>query len=569
MLNKPWFKLFLPLFIAVALALLFFVSYNNYLLDETFVNLKISLTKLESATNLEEVRQLKGVLDDTFIIQITQKDFDLASALKTELSSQMAQGVKEGGQLRQLENMLEEIISKKEKEKTPFSSAVENVLAAVSPRPRPLNQKKIKGQIEKLKGKVPYSSGRALQDLYLEIVKGYLRLKDWDKADYYIQQLIKIAPQTLTAYEGRFYRGMIYKFEGKHKQAASLFAKIKNDLSKKWGLFASYQEADSLYQSGEKEKAVSLLQEIDKENPDSEVARVAKFKTAYIYSQSQSPQERRKARRMFRDLPPETALDTRDEEVEISPVPGYEEEILEFEKLAEEKELSQQIIDKIKEGFYLLKKAYFAKNKTIKKDYAEEAIEKFDFVLEKKPRKPVVLAGKALALFFAGQPEEAKREAAKVDGRKVENFQTHLYLGYLYYRLDLINQAIGEYERIQEQYYDSSLINYNLATLYLIKGNRSKAKKNFRRAVMINPKFVEAYNNLSYLLLKEKRYGAAEQNLKKAVRVKPDFTEGHYNLGIIYYLQGKYKRALSHFKRVKSLKGSYKMILKYIADIEN
>ncbi|UCG34884.1 MAG: hypothetical protein JSW17_05170 [Candidatus Omnitrophota bacterium] len=87
--KKIFLKNILPLIITCVAALIFFLSYNHYLLDKTLANLKISLKELEAADNLELARAVKGILDDTFIMEVAKEELDVASLAKMEFSGQI------------------------------------------------------------------------------------------------------------------------------------------------------------------------------------------------------------------------------------------------------------------------------------------------------------------------------------------------------------------------------------------------------------------------------------------------------------------------------------------------
>ncbi len=96
MQKKVFIKHFLPLIIAFGLAFIFFSSYNHYLLDNTFANLKVSLRQLEEAQDIEQAKGVKDILSDAFLIEMTKGNFDLSLAgeaeeLKKDTSPKAAQ----------------------------------------------------------------------------------------------------------------------------------------------------------------------------------------------------------------------------------------------------------------------------------------------------------------------------------------------------------------------------------------------------------------------------------------------------------------------------------------------
>jgi Flp pilus assembly protein TadD len=77
---------------------------------------------------------------------------------------------------------------------------------------------------------------------------------------------------------------------------------------------------------------------------------------------------------------------------------------------------------------------------------------------------------------------------------------------------------------------DNSEINFALGNLWLQKGDTTKAKNFYRRAIEINPRHSSAYNNLGVLAMDESRWKLAAAFLKKSIGIEPDDAKTHYLL---------------------------------------
>ena len=53
-----------------------------------------------------------------------------------------------------------------------------------------------------------------------------------------------------------------------------------------------------------------------------------------------------------------------------------------------------------------------------------------------------------------------------------------------------------------------------------------------RKAIKINPKFVEAYNNLGLILRELGELKEAEKYQREAIKIKPDLAESYSKFGI-------------------------------------
>lgn len=78
--------------------------------------------------------------------------------------------------------------------------------------------------------------------------------------------------------------------------------------------------------------------------------------------------------------------------------------------------------------------------------------------------------------------------------------------------------------------------------------NYSKAERNFKEAVSVDPKFYEAYMMLGEIFSAQKRYSEAAANYKAAIQIDSLFFKpAFFNLGNAEMLSGDYENALVHF----------------------
>jgi superkiller protein 3 len=75
---------------------------------------------------------------------------------------------------------------------------------------------------------------------------------------------------------------------------------------------------------------------------------------------------------------------------------------------------------------------------------------------------------------------------------------------------------------------------YELALRYKERGEYDKAIEELQRAVEINPRFVEAHNQLGILYGKVALYEKAVQECRRATELDPSFASAYYNLGVLY-----------------------------------
>ena len=73
-----------------------------------------------------------------------------------------------------------------------------------------------------------------------------------------------------------------------------------------------------------------------------------------------------------------------------------------------------------------------------------------------------------------------------------------------------------------------------MAEMALAEGELERAVEYFQKAIVINPKNVNAYTGLAVAQRHMGRFKLAQNTLTEALRVWPDFPEAHLNLGVLY-----------------------------------
>jgi arylsulfatase A-like enzyme/Tfp pilus assembly protein PilF len=75
------------------------------------------------------------------------------------------------------------------------------------------------------------------------------------------------------------------------------------------------------------------------------------------------------------------------------------------------------------------------------------------------------------------------------------------------------------------------------------------AIKYLTKAIEINPKNNNDYNNLGLIYAEQEQYDQAVMYLNRALEIDPDETLTHNNLGLILIRQNKYEQAINHFNK--------------------
>lgn len=81
------------------------------------------------------------------------------------------------------------------------------------------------------------------------------------------------------------------------------------------------------------------------------------------------------------------------------------------------------------------------------------------------------------------------------------------------------------------------------------KGACDRAVQNYTKAINLNPKYAEAYNNRGYTYMRIRNFENALYDLNKAIEIRPDYVNALKNRGDIYnyYYSIDYQKALADY----------------------
>src|SRR5215472_10054918 len=79
------------------------------------------------------------------------------------------------------------------------------------------------------------------------------------------------------------------------------------------------------------------------------------------------------------------------------------------------------------------------------------------------------------------------------------------------------------------------------------------AKKEYERAIKLDPTYAEPHNNLGALYYYARHYGPAVREYQKAIKLTPENATFHSNLGAAYFSQRDFSRAMKEFTRAVEL----------------
>ena len=83
------------------------------------------------------------------------------------------------------------------------------------------------------------------------------------------------------------------------------------------------------------------------------------------------------------------------------------------------------------------------------------------------------------------------------------------------------------------------------------------AIKNYKKAILINPDYSEAYSNMGSAQKDNGDLEAAILSYKQALKIRPDFAEAYNNLGIVQMEKGYFDKAIDNYKRALKIKPNF------------
>lgn len=152
----------------------------------------------------------------------------------------------------------------------------------------------------------------------------------------------------------------------------------------------------------------------------------------------------------------------------------------------------------------------------------------------------------------------------KIDAAAAASFEMYDHANNLM-RKGKFGEALAEWKTIVEADPEDEGARNGLALALAKNGDYDGAANGFRKAIELNPKFVDAYVNWGELMEQRGNHEEAIALWQKAVELSPDYAKAHYRLGDAYYGQGMIHEALAHWKKALSSEPNHLAVLNQVA----
>jgi protein O-mannosyl-transferase len=186
-----------------------------------------------------------------------------------------------------------------------------------------------------------------------------------------------------------------------------------------------------------------------------------------------------------------------------------------------------------------------------------------DFFLPKKPRLQAVLcAGLLLILGTVSWRRTRVYESGDAFwtdelAKNSDCWLGHFDLGDAFLQKGQVDEAIGQFEKaveINPRYFEAY---NNLGVALGAKGQWDSAVAHYQKAMELNANFIEAHRNLGDALLQKGQWEAAVGQFEKVVELNPNLFEAHNNLGVALGQTWQLDEAIRQFREALRLKPGY------------
>lgn len=187
-----------------------------------------------------------------------------------------------------------------------------------------------------------------------------------------------------------------------------------------------------------------------------------------------------------------------------------------------------------------------------RQDWTKSAAE-FKRCLELNPNFDQAMTGLARALFFSGNPDEAKQWAQNALQQNPLNYKALYELGSIEARSDKA-AAIADFEKAVSIQGNFPLLRRDLGMLYFEQQNYSEAAKHLAKAAELGVNDAHLLNFLGICYDRTGRLTQAIDTYQHALQTDPDLAEAHLNLGFTYHRLGRETLSTREYQRACELK---------------
>lgn len=181
---------------------------------------------------------------------------------------------------------------------------------------------------------------------------------------------------------------------------------------------------------------------------------------------------------------------------------------------------------------------------------------------------PDALFRTALALFRAGQLQEALEHYDALLSQQPDHYDALSHSGLVLYRLGHFDEAAARLKSVVDRDEHAADAWCNLATAYRALHRPDEARSALHQALTIDSNLAAAWDNLASVLIETDMVEEAARVAGHAVRLSPHQAMSWYNLAIAHKNEGKLRAALAAARRANQLLPGQPILAGIQADLE-
>ncbi|MCH8033226.1 MAG: tetratricopeptide repeat protein [Bacteroidetes bacterium] len=155
---------------------------------------------------------------------------------------------------------------------------------------------------------------------------------------------------------------------------------------------------------------------------------------------------------------------------------------------------------------------------------------------------------KAIEYFNNKEYPPAEKVLLNLLEQNYNDYDVLNFLGIIQLYLENFKKAINYFNQVIFLYDRHSIAYYHLAYCHEKNGNNDLAINNYKKAINIDPKFIDSYLNLGQLLILKDEFTEAEKLYNTAIENNPELPQSFNNLANLYLKLSKWQNAIANYK---------------------